>query len=51
MLNEQEQERFVRLWAESQQAVVNYICATCHNAWGIAPIPEVDQENVRRTNL
>ncbi|MBM3880825.1 MAG: sigma-70 family RNA polymerase sigma factor [Verrucomicrobia bacterium] len=28
MLNEQEQERFMRLWAESQQAVVNYIHAT-----------------------
>ena len=28
MLNEQEQERFMRLWTESQQAVVNYIHAT-----------------------
>jgi RNA polymerase sigma-70 factor (ECF subfamily) len=28
MLNDQEQERFMRLWTESQQAVVNYIHAT-----------------------
>ena len=28
MLNDQQQERFLRLWTESQQAVVNYIHAT-----------------------
>jgi len=28
MLSDQEQERFMRLWTESQQAVVNYIHAT-----------------------